>query len=103
MFDPLQHEDAVALFSRIRFMRLFYAALAAIMRREPVSIPEAERCLASCNELVCIMQNTIGRGLKPKQAKDEEGNKGKLLIPPVVCLFFLWFTFFTHCCHYHRF
>ncbi|KAG0725073.1 N-alpha-acetyltransferase 35, NatC auxiliary subunit [Chionoecetes opilio] len=70
-----QHEDAVALFSRIRFMRLFYAALAAIMRREPVSIPEAERCLASCNELVCIMQNTIGRGLKPKHAKDEEGNK----------------------------
>ncbi|XP_063879718.1 N-alpha-acetyltransferase 35, NatC auxiliary subunit-like isoform X1 [Scylla paramamosain] len=70
-----QHEDAVALFSRIRFMRLFYAALAAIMRREPVSIPEAERCLASCNELVCIMQNTIGRGLRPKQAKDEEGNK----------------------------
>ncbi|XP_069160912.1 N-alpha-acetyltransferase 35, NatC auxiliary subunit isoform X2 [Procambarus clarkii] len=70
-----QHEDAVALFSRIRFMRLFYAALAAIMRREQVSIPEAERCLASCNELVCIMQNTIGRGLRPKQPKDEEGNK----------------------------
>ncbi|KAG7167158.1 N-alpha-acetyltransferase 35, NatC auxiliary subunit-like [Homarus americanus] len=70
-----QHEDAVALFSRIRFMRLFYAALAAIMRREQVSIPEAERCLVSCNELVCIMQNTIGRGLRPKQPKDEEGNK----------------------------
>lgn len=59
-------------------MRLFYAALAAIMRREPVSIPEAERCLASCNELVCIMQNTIGRGLRPRHAKDEEGNKGKV-------------------------
>nr|XP_053647736.1 N-alpha-acetyltransferase 35, NatC auxiliary subunit-like [Cherax quadricarinatus] len=70
-----QHEDAVALFSRIRFMRLFYAALAAIMRREQVSIPEAERCLASCNELVCIMQNTIARGLRPKQPKDEDGNK----------------------------
>lgn len=58
-------------------MRLFYAALAALMRREQTSISESERYLASCTELVCIMQNTIGRGLKPKHHKDEEGNKGK--------------------------
>ncbi|XP_027221499.1 N-alpha-acetyltransferase 35, NatC auxiliary subunit isoform X1 [Penaeus vannamei] len=80
-----QHEDAVALFSRIRFMRLFYAALAALMRREQTSISESERYLASCTELVCIMQNTIGRGLKPKHHKDEEGNKGKARVDyPVI-------------------
>ena len=55
-----------------------------------MSIPEAERCLASCNELVCIMQNTIGRGLKPKQAKDEEGNKGKLIMSLISCESFFY-------------
>ncbi|KAB7494007.1 N-alpha-acetyltransferase 35, NatC auxiliary subunit [Armadillidium nasatum] len=70
-----QHEDAVALFSRIRFLRLLYAALTAIMRKDQTGIQEAERSLASCTELICIMQNTINRGLKPKAYKDEEGNK----------------------------
>ncbi|XP_076029475.1 N-alpha-acetyltransferase 35 isoform X2 [Oratosquilla oratoria] len=70
-----QHEDAVALFSRIRFLRLLYVALAAKVRREQTGIQEAERALASCTELVCIMQNTVGRGLKPKVAKDEDGSK----------------------------
>ncbi|CAL4107801.1 unnamed protein product, partial [Meganyctiphanes norvegica] len=70
-----QHEDAVALFSRIRFLRLFYAALVALMRRDVTAIPEAERCLASCTELVCIMQNTVNRGLRPHKVRDEDGNK----------------------------
>lgn len=78
-WEPLmqkQHEDAVALFSRVRFLRLLYAALAAIMRRDQVSMQEAERCLASCTELVCIMQNTVGRGLRPKAHKEDDPNRG---------------------------
>lgn len=64
------------MFSRIRFLRLFYAALQSIMKKDSQSIQEAERYLASCNELVCIMQETVGRGIKPKVIKDEDGNKG---------------------------
>lgn len=71
-----QHEDAKALFSRVRFLRLLYAALAAIMRRDQVSMQEAERCLASCTELVCIMQDTVNRGLRPKANKDDDLNRG---------------------------
>lgn len=36
------------------------------------------------------MQNTIARGLKPKQAKDEEGNKGKPHMSRSNCLFLLY-------------
>ncbi|KAF2364702.1 NatC N(alpha)-terminal acetyltransferase Mak10 subunit [Trinorchestia longiramus] len=78
-WEPLmqkQHEDAVALFSRVRFLRLLYAALSAIMRRDQVSMQESERCLASCTELVCIMQNTVGRGLRPKAHKEDDPNRG---------------------------
>lgn len=80
-----QHEDAVALFSRVRFLRLLYAALAAIMRRDQVSMQEAERCLASCTELVCIMQNTVTRGLRPKAHKEEDPNRGHFYFAVAKC------------------
>ena len=82
----------MALFSRIRFLRLLYAALQSIMKKDLTSIQEADRYLASCIELVCIMQETIGRGIKPKVVKDEDGNKGNFK-----CLSYLNANFLILC------
>ena len=43
-------------------------------RRDQVSMQEAERCLASCTELVCIMRDSVHRGYRPRPQGD--ANRG---------------------------
>ncbi|XP_059486472.1 N-alpha-acetyltransferase 35, NatC auxiliary subunit [Neocloeon triangulifer] len=58
-----QHEDSLALYSRIKFTRTFYMALAALGRREQTM--EQGRYLGGCSELLVVIQKTVERGIKP--------------------------------------
>jgi hypothetical protein len=54
----------VALYSRIKFIRLLYQVLICLGRREQPGMGDCHRLLASCSELLVTMQKTIGRGLQ---------------------------------------
>jgi len=56
----------VALYSRIKFMRLLYQALVCLRRWEQPGLGDCHRLLASCSELLVTMQKTVGRGLQPE-------------------------------------
>nr|CAD7443713.1 unnamed protein product [Timema bartmani] len=60
-----EHEDVVALYSRIKFMRLLYQVLSTLPRREQPALADCQRLLASCSELLTSMQRTVGRGVQP--------------------------------------
>ncbi|XP_069688457.1 N-alpha-acetyltransferase 35, NatC auxiliary subunit isoform X3 [Periplaneta americana] len=83
-----EHEDLVALYSRIKFMRLFYQALVCLGRREQPGLSDCHRLLASCSELLATMQKTVGRGLQPETESDHPTIMGfdplvnQRLLPP---------------------
>ena len=56
----------VALYSRIKFMRLFYQALMCLGRREQAGLGDCHRLLASCSELLVTMHKTVNRGVQPE-------------------------------------
>ncbi|XP_065348980.1 N-alpha-acetyltransferase 35, NatC auxiliary subunit [Cloeon dipterum] len=58
-----QHEDTLALYSRIKFTRTFYLALSALGKRDQTL--EQGRYLGGCSELLVILQKTVDRGIKP--------------------------------------
>ncbi|PNF30562.1 N-alpha-acetyltransferase 35, NatC auxiliary subunit [Cryptotermes secundus] len=65
-----EHEDVVALYSRIKFMRLLYQALVCLGRREQPGLGDCHRLLGSCSELLVTMQKTVNRGLQPEMESD---------------------------------
>ncbi len=58
----MQHEEAGALFSRIRFYRLMYQGLVALARQD---LAEGARLLSSAGEQVSNITATIPLGAKP--------------------------------------
>ncbi|CAG2056103.1 unnamed protein product [Timema podura] len=83
-----EHEDVVALYSRIKFMRLLYQVLSTLPRREQPALADCQRLLASCSELLTSMQRTVGRGVQPHTESDHPSIMGfdplvnQRLLPP---------------------
>ncbi|XP_071449323.1 N-alpha-acetyltransferase 35, NatC auxiliary subunit [Hetaerina americana] len=62
-----EHEDLLALYSRIKFTRMLYQALLALgQKREQSSLSDCQRFLAGCTEVLLILQKTTYRGIKPE-------------------------------------
>ncbi|XP_067001867.2 N-alpha-acetyltransferase 35, NatC auxiliary subunit [Anabrus simplex] len=83
-----EHEDVLALYARIKFMRLFYQALSSLGRREQPGLNDCQRLLAGCSELLTTMQKTVGRGVQPAIESDHPAIMGfdplvnQRLLPP---------------------
>ncbi|KFM79599.1 N-alpha-acetyltransferase 35, NatC auxiliary subunit, partial [Stegodyphus mimosarum] len=61
----LQHEDAVALYSRIKFCRLLYQALLLFQKKKCFAVEEVDRYLLQCSEIIPIIEKTIHLGIRP--------------------------------------
>uniref|UniRef100_T1JNY4 Protein MAK10 homolog n=1 Tax=Strigamia maritima TaxID=126957 RepID=T1JNY4_STRMM len=68
-----QHRHALALFSRMKFCRLFYQALLAFGKKTS-AIDEIQKFLLHCGELIPTLDSTTDLGIQP-EAKEENGNK----------------------------
>ncbi|GLH12633.1 N-alpha-acetyltransferase 35, NatC auxiliary subunit homolog [Gryllus bimaculatus] len=83
-----EHEDTIALYSRIKFMRLLYQALSSLGRREPLGLGDCQRLLSSCTDLLQNMQKTVNRGVQPTTESDHPSIMGfdplvnQRLLPP---------------------
>ncbi|XP_042909668.1 N-alpha-acetyltransferase 35, NatC auxiliary subunit isoform X2 [Parasteatoda tepidariorum] len=70
----IQHEDAVALCSRIKFCRLFYQALMTFQKKKCQAVEECDRFLIQCLELIPVIEKTIHLGISP-DPKAESSNR----------------------------
>lgn len=69
-----QHKDALAVFSRIKFCRLFYQALLAFGKKESFGVEDVLKFLGHCTELLPILQTSTEQGIQP-EPREENGNK----------------------------
>lgn len=60
-----QHEEALAVHSRIKFCRLFYQALIIFNKKGCAGVEEAERLLQQCLEVIPILRRTLSLGVQP--------------------------------------
>ena len=77
-----QHEEAGALFSRLRFLRLFYLGLGCLFRME---IPEGQKYLSASNEQLSNIHKTLHLGTKAQKGKNLVGFEpfaNQRLLPP---------------------
>lgn len=77
-----QHEEAGALFSRLRFIRLFYLGLGCLFRLE---IQEGQKYLSAAKEQFPNIQTTVNLGTKPQKGKNLVGFEpfaNQRLLPP---------------------
>jgi hypothetical protein len=71
----LQHEDTLALYSRIKFTRTFYLALAAMEKKDQTL--EQGRYLGGCSELLIVLLRTVDKGIQPDPpASNTSSNRG---------------------------
>lgn len=70
----LQHEEAVALYSRIKFCRLFYQALLLFHKKKCSAVEEVNKYLMQCSEIIPVIEKTIYFGIKP-DPKAESSNR----------------------------
>lgn len=61
----IEHESALALFSRIKFCRLYYHALLLFNKKKCSGIEEIDRHLQQCGELMPVLQKTVNLGIHP--------------------------------------
>ncbi|XP_055936174.1 N-alpha-acetyltransferase 35, NatC auxiliary subunit-like [Argiope bruennichi] len=60
-----RHEEAVALYSRIKFCRILYQALLLFQKKKCFAVDEVDKFLVQCHELLPIMEKTIHLGIRP--------------------------------------
>ncbi|KAJ8876280.1 hypothetical protein PR048_024190, partial [Dryococelus australis] len=60
-----EHDDVVALYSRIKFIRLLYQVLSSLGRREHQVLNDCLRLLTGCSEMLAAMQRTVRYGVQP--------------------------------------
>ncbi|GFU02843.1 n-alpha-acetyltransferase 35, NatC auxiliary subunit [Nephila pilipes] len=60
-----QHEESVALYSRIKFCRLLYQALLLFQKKKCFAVEEVDRFLLQCAEILPIIEKTIHLGISP--------------------------------------
>lgn len=66
--DPNQlalHEEALAVYSRIKFCRLFQQALIIFNKKGSEGVEEVERLLMQCLEVLPVLRRTISLGVQP--------------------------------------
>ncbi|XP_076336394.1 N-alpha-acetyltransferase 35 isoform X2 [Tachypleus tridentatus] len=66
--DPhtqLMHEGAVAVYSRIKFCRMFYQALLLLSKKKSAAVEETDRLLQQCFEIAPSIERTIPMGIQP--------------------------------------
>jgi len=79
IFAWFQHEENLALYSRIKFTRTLYLALSAMEKRDQTM--EQGRYLGGCSELLLVLQKTVNRGIQPDPPSDNtSSNRGKLVL-----------------------
>ena len=77
-----QHEEAGALFSRLRFLRLLYLGLGCLFR---LDIQEGHKYLSAAKEQIQNIKNTVCLGTKPPKGKNLIGFEpyaNQRLLPP---------------------
>ncbi|XP_047117250.1 N-alpha-acetyltransferase 35, NatC auxiliary subunit [Schistocerca piceifrons] len=87
-----EHDDLVALMSRIKLTRLLYQALCTLGRRDQqltsATLADCPRLLSSCLELLSTVHRTVGRGVQPEVESDHPTIMGfdplvnQRLLPP---------------------
>ncbi|KAG8181137.1 hypothetical protein JTE90_002497 [Oedothorax gibbosus] len=60
-----QHEEATALFSRIKFCRVFYQALLVFQKKKSFAVEEVDRLLQQCSDIIPVIERTIHLGVHP--------------------------------------
>lgn len=60
-----QHEEAVALYSRIKFCRLLYQALLLFNKKKCFGVEEIDKYLQQCGEIMPSLEKTIPLGIRP--------------------------------------
>ncbi|XP_054724414.1 N-alpha-acetyltransferase 35, NatC auxiliary subunit-like [Uloborus diversus] len=70
----MQHEEAVALYSRIKFCRLLYQALLLFLKKRCFAVEEVDRYLVQCCEIIQVIERTIHLGIRP-DPKAESSNR----------------------------
>ena len=66
-----EHERAVAVYSRLKFSRLFFSTLLAISKEKCTGLPEAQKLIAQLQELLPILTRTIDLGVTPPTCTEE--------------------------------
>ncbi|KAH8039991.1 hypothetical protein HPB51_009247 [Rhipicephalus microplus] len=59
------HEEAVAVYSRIKFCRFFQQALVVFNKKGSDGVEEVERLLQQCLEVLPVLRRTIALGVQP--------------------------------------
>lgn len=83
-----EHDDLVALFSRVKLVRLIYQTLCSLGRRDQPALADCPRLLANCSELLTTVHRTVGRGVQPEIESDHPAIMGfdplvnQRLLPP---------------------
>ncbi|CAN7948671.1 unnamed protein product [Ixodes pacificus] len=60
-----QHEEALAVYTRIKFCRLFQQALIIFNKKGSDGVEEVERLLQQCLEVLPVLRRTIPLGVQP--------------------------------------
>ncbi|KAG1655274.1 N-alpha-acetyltransferase 35, NatC auxiliary subunit [Nymphon striatum] len=67
---PRIHEEVTALFSRLRFCRLFYQSLLSFSKKECTGTEEAQKHLHICKESLSVISRTINIGIFPEETTE---------------------------------
>ncbi|KAK8774138.1 hypothetical protein V5799_011328 [Amblyomma americanum] len=59
------HEEAMAVYSRVKFCRFFQQALIAFNKKGSDGVDEVERLLQQCLEVLPVLRRTIALGVQP--------------------------------------
>ncbi|CAH1153769.1 unnamed protein product [Phaedon cochleariae] len=79
--------ETQALFARIKFLRLFLQILISFKKDDQPSIPDSQRLLASCLEMLYVVQETVELGVQNRDSEHEyilgfEPSINQRLLPP---------------------
>ncbi|XP_046490624.1 N-alpha-acetyltransferase 35, NatC auxiliary subunit [Neodiprion pinetum] len=85
-----EYNDALALYARIRFTKMFYQTLSLMGRKEQLhqNLADCQRLLSNCSDMMQVMIKTVSRGVKADELCDHPNIMGfdpmvnQRLLPP---------------------
>ncbi|KAL5004056.1 hypothetical protein ScPMuIL_017512 [Solemya velum] len=69
-----EHDEAVALHSRVKFYRLFLTMLLSFGKDRCEGIPQAQKLLSQLSELLPNIRSTVDIGIKPDQTENNKND-----------------------------